>query len=170
MVGPYSGQSLIAGRASPVAGTGTKLRTSGSTSGNVDEKKVNSFSIRGTGKFVNPRIVPAAEAPRSRVEETRDGVILNFVAVEARAFVGAVLGDLLKLNYTVHPDVKGAITIQTANPVPRRDVVGVVEQVLQLNGLTLIVRNGLYTVTSAAAQGRPAQTIAARQLGRLTAP
>ncbi len=74
------------------------------------------------------------------------GITLNFVDADVRDVAKAVLGDFLGLNYAVGAGVTGTVTIQTSRPVARADVLPVLEQALQLNGLALVRNAGIYNV------------------------
>lgn len=75
-----------------------------------------------------------------------EGVNLNFQNLSLQAFIQAVLGDALKENYVIDPSVQGSITIQTVKPIPKADLLGVLQEVLALNGATLVLNNGRYQV------------------------
>ncbi len=74
------------------------------------------------------------------------GITLNFVEADVRDVAKAVLGDFLGLNYAVGAGVTGTVTIQTSRPVSKADVLPVLEQALQLNGLALVKSSGIYNV------------------------
>jgi general secretion pathway protein D len=74
------------------------------------------------------------------------GITLNFVDADVRDVAKAVLGDFLGLNYAVGASVQGTVTIQTSRPVAKADVLPVLEQALQLNGLALVKNAGIYNV------------------------
>jgi len=74
------------------------------------------------------------------------GVSLSFKNIELSAFIQAIMGDALHLNYVVDPSVSGMVTIQTVSPFPNEDLLGVLEEVLALNGATILLNQGLYKV------------------------
>ena len=43
----------------------------------------------------------------------------------------AVLGDILNLKYTIDPAVHGVVTVQTAQPIRRMDVLALFEESLR---------------------------------------
>ncbi|MGE5269921.1 MAG: type II secretion system secretin GspD [Thiohalocapsa sp.] len=96
--------------------------------------------VEGTGEFVKPAVAAAARAP---VVSGSD-VTLDFAAVDVRDVLKTVLGDLLHLPYAVDPAVQGTVTLQTGRPVPRTAVLNVLTSALQLSGVALIDRDGLY--------------------------
>jgi general secretion pathway protein D len=77
---------------------------------------------------------------------TGGGITMNFVDVDVRDVARAVLGDYMGLNYAVGANVQGTVTIQTSRPVPKADVLPVLEQSLQLNGLALVKNGTIYNI------------------------
>ena len=75
---------------------------------------------------------------------------LRFEDTPVREVVHAILGDLLKLDYMLHPPVEGRVTIVTSSQVAPDTAVFLLESALQANGL-LLARDarGVYHV------GRP---------------
>jgi len=88
-------------------------------------------------------------APEARPEAATEGeadITLNFANADIRDVAKAILDDYLGLNYEIAGDVQGTVTIQTSQPLTRAQVLPVLEQVLQMNGLALVQTNGLYRV------------------------
>jgi general secretion pathway protein D len=75
-----------------------------------------------------------------------EGINLNFQGLDLQAFIQAVLGDALKQNYVIDPTVRGTVTIQTVRPLPEGDLLGVLQEVLTLNGATMVLNNGRYRI------------------------
>ncbi|HEY5339245.1 MAG TPA: type II secretion system secretin GspD [Rhizomicrobium sp.] len=97
----------------------------------------------GSGTFVGNA------APRPRAEAAVDGqggMTLNFVNADIKDVSKAVLGDYLGLNYEIAANVQGTITVQTSHPLPKSQVLPVLEQALQLNGIVLVHADGIYRV------------------------
>jgi general secretion pathway protein D len=63
-----------------------------------------------------------------------------------REAVRLVLGDMLKLNYVVDPQVQGAITAQTSRPLGRDAVLPTFEVILRANGASLVQEGAVYRV------------------------
>ena len=97
---------------------------------------------RGTGSFVD-------EGAPSRQEIVGTGageVTLNFVNADIREVVRSILGDTLNANYLVDPKVQGTVTVHTSRPLPRSALLPMLEEVLRLNGMALVLRDGIYEV------------------------
>jgi general secretion pathway protein D len=108
--------------------------------------------VLGTGTFVGPSRSP----PGPQVSTVGDAVTLDFSNVDIRDVLKSVLGDLLKVSYTVDPAVQGTITLQTGKPIPRSSIIDVLETTLQLSGVALVARNGLYVAVPIANAPRQA--------------
>src|SRR5665213_2619939 len=95
---------------------------------------------------------PAPPPPPPPVRVLAGGAIsLNFPSVDVQAVAKAILGDTLHVPFAVDPQVHGAVTVQTARPIRRADVLTVFEQALTASGLVLADRAGVYTILPAAA-------------------
>ncbi len=90
----------------------------------------------GTGRFLgNPRraAAPAAAEPGTHT--------LNLSEVTVQEAAAAVLGDILRVNYTIDPKIEGRITLQTTNPVSRSGAVELFMTALRSVGAAM-VQNG----------------------------
>uniref|UniRef100_A0A0S6Z009 General secretion pathway protein D n=1 Tax=Mizugakiibacter sediminis TaxID=1475481 RepID=A0A0S6Z009_9GAMM len=97
----------------------------------------------GSGQFVN---APAAR-PLRPVESAGGGqVVFNFENQPIQAVVKAVLGDLLKVNYSIAPGVQGSVTFATAQPIRSDEVLPVLEMLLSWTDNALVRQNGRYVV------------------------
>jgi general secretion pathway protein D len=69
---------------------------------------------------------------------TRGGAVtLSFEQAPVTEVVHAVLGDLLKLDYSILTPLNGEVTLRTQGPVARAEVIPLLESVLQANGIAL---------------------------------
>ena len=95
-------------------------------------------------------ITPSMTAHAGRVRRTPSNepadITLNFINADVRDVAKAVLGDYLKLNYEIAPDVKGSVTIQTSQPLTKSQVLPVLEQILKLNGIVILQAHDVYRV------------------------
>ncbi|MBC8120076.1 MAG: type II secretion system secretin GspD, partial [Burkholderiaceae bacterium] len=99
------------------------------------------------------------------------GVTLNLVGASVQEMSKTVLGDILQLNYTVSDKVKASITLSTAQPVSKEDLLKIFESILRSEGIAISVENGVYNVIPADAPGGGAKWAArgAKQVGTATA-
>lgn len=71
---------------------------------------------------------------------------LNFQDAEIKGVVDAVMGDILKLNYVVKPEVQGRVTLRTGKPVDREALFAALEAALHSLSIAIISENGIYQV------------------------
>ena len=62
----------------------------------------------------------------------------NFEEAPVAEVVRAILGDVLKVNYVLHPPLSGTVTLATRNPMPPDQAVFLLESALQANGLAMM--------------------------------
>ena len=63
---------------------------------------------------------------------------LNFDQADLKEFVQVVLEEMLALNFTVSPQVKGTVNLQTTQLINKEDLLSVLEMVLAMNHAVLI--------------------------------
>ncbi len=103
-----------------------------------------------------PRIVfgtnpkPPVLLGSEKGELAEGDITLNYVDTDLREVARVILGNLLKVNYTIDPGVHGTVTLQTARPVDRDALLPLLESLLAENGAALSVRDGIYEVLPAA--------------------
>ncbi len=105
------------------------------------EPRPAQFYQPGTGIFVGQ--------PQSQSPATIQGggnITLNFENTNLREVVKVILGDLLNANYSIDPGVQGAVTLQTSEPLSRKDLIPTLELLLRMNGAALVPQIGLYNV------------------------
>lgn len=73
---------------------------------------------------------------------------LNFQDAEIKGVVDAVMGDILKLNYVVKPEIQGRITLRTGKPVDRDALFAALEAALSSLSIAIISENGVHQVVS----------------------
>jgi general secretion pathway protein D len=118
-------------------------RSSGVVQGGGDRFPV--FESRGAA-------TPAAAVSTGGNAAAEPGDIsLNFVDTDIREIARVILGATLKLNYTIDPSVQGTATLEVGHPLPRSALLPALETLLNQNGATLSVRDGIYRVMPLAA-------------------
>ncbi len=132
------------------SGSAVGLSLSGNTGRPVGPAEIQ----LGTGQFVNPSGLVAGG--RGAVIPSGGDVSLEFTNVDVNDVLKTVLGDLLKQSYTVDPAVRGTVTLHTGTPIPRSAVINVLTDTLQLSGVSLVMRNGIYLAVPIANGGRQA--------------
>lgn len=102
---------------------------------------------RGSGQFIHPQ---ALARPR-KAAHGQGAVTFNFENQPVQAVVKAILGDLLKKNYTIVPGVQGNISFSTAEPVDADQALPILETLLAWTGNALVQQGGSYVVLPAKA-------------------
>jgi general secretion pathway protein D len=108
----------------------------------------------GTGRFIGP--VASQGQIVSGVSTTGPDVTLDFVNVDVRDVARSVLGNLLHVSYVVDPAVQGNVTLQTGQPIPRARVLPTLADALQVSGVALAQRDGIYQLVPIAEAARQA--------------
>jgi len=93
--------------------------------------------------------VPAL--PAAREGEAGGDITLDFADTDLREVVAQVLGTILRVNYTIDPAVHGVVTMHTAHPVARSQLLPLLQALLVQNGAVLLQSGSLYRVVPAAA-------------------
>jgi general secretion pathway protein D len=108
----------------------------------------------GTGRFVGP-VSDQSQIPPS-IATTGPDVTLDFAGVDVRDVARSVLGGLLHLSYVVDPAVQATVTLQTGQPIPRARVLPTLTDALQVSGVAMVQRDGVYLLVPIAAAPRQA--------------
>lgn len=89
----------------------------------------------------------AAPASRSaRGATTEEGYNLAFLNADVKRVVDAVLGSMLEVDYSVDPAVEGNITLKTSQPVPRSQLVPLLESALRSVDAVIVKQGSAYRV------------------------
>ncbi|KAA2284978.1 type II secretion system secretin GspD [Arenimonas fontis] len=96
----------------------------------------------GSGQVINQRLAatppPSLDAPGEAT--------FNFEGESVHAVVKAILGDLLRQNYVIAPQVQGTVTLATPRPVDAAQALSLLEMVLGWNNARLVWADGRYNV------------------------
>jgi general secretion pathway protein D len=76
-----------------------------------------------------------------------DGYQMNFEDAEVAAVVKSILGDILQANYAIDPRVTGTLNLSSARPVPRANLVKVLETALKALNVSVVKEAGVYRIT-----------------------
>ncbi len=101
---------------------------------------------RGTDEVIR---MPAPQQP---VQYFGDAVSLNFEQAPLTEVVHAIMGDILELDYVVEHPISGEVTLRTRTPVPRDQLLGILESLLQANKALMVRDNGGRFFISASGQ------------------
>ncbi|TXS91410.1 type II secretion system protein GspD [Parahaliea maris] len=98
----------------------------------ADDDRVAPVIYKGTDRQVR---MPAAAEPIRLVGKD---VSLNFEEAPLGEVVHAVLADILNLDYIIDHPVQGKVTLRTRTPIPRDQLLGVLESLLQANNVLMV--------------------------------
>jgi len=114
---------------------------------------------------------PAAQPgpPSSRPAAKRGEVSFNFDDADVFSVIQTIFGGVLKVNYIIDPKVKGRVNFRSVSPVPKEDVLPLMEVILRLNGIGVIEDGGLYRIIPIGDMPRePAAVGIGRDAGKIT--
>jgi general secretion pathway protein D len=130
--------------AAPTDARGTEpLRPLGAPAPRAATPDQAAFVSHGTGTLVGPTPTPP---PVEQVHAGPDGVTLDFSNAEIRDVARSVLGEQLRLNYVIDPQVQGQVTIQTSQPIPRASLLSALEGAFRAVGVALVQADGVWRV------------------------
>ena len=99
----------------------------------------------------------------------RGEVSFNFDDADVFSVIQTIFGGVLKVNYIIDPKVKGRVNFRSVAPVPKEDVMPLMEVVLRLNGIGVVEDGGLYRIIPIGDMPRePAQIGIGREPDKIT--
>lgn len=100
---------------------------------------------RGTGSFVNASVELQRVKPTS--SEQGEMVKVSFEGAPVGAVLEAILGDFLKVPYSLEGEVQGQITLVSTDPVPQDALFDMLESALEVQGIAMVKgENGIYRI------------------------
>jgi len=96
-----------------------------------------------------PPVAPGPKkvaAPRQQPQVGGGPVSFFFDDADIYEVVQTVFGDVLKVNYIIDPKVKGKVTFRTVTPIPKEEVLSVMEIILRINGVGYVEEKSLYRI------------------------
>ncbi len=116
-----------------------------------------------TGKSARPAVYNGVEVAdvadggaqtQNQAQSSGGGFDLNFENTPVSTVAKVVLGDILRVGYMIDPRVQGTITLASVRPVPKADILFVLEGALRTGGVVLVRdTSGYRLVPLADAQG-----------------
>ncbi len=77
------------------------------------------------------------------------GYEMNFENTPVATVAKTILGDVLHVGYTIDARVKGTVTLSSGRPVPRKDILYVLENALQVSNVALVREGDSYRLIPA---------------------
>jgi general secretion pathway protein D len=100
---------------------------------------------KGNGTFVNEKAARLAP-PGAALSSGEGSITFNFENQPIQAVVQAILGALLKENYTIAPNVTGNVTFSTSRPISPEQAMPILEMLLSWTNNALVRKEGRYEV------------------------
>ncbi len=91
--------------------------------------------------------LPVKPAP-PKVEKKPADISFFFDDADVYEVIQTVFGEILKVNFIVDPKIKGRVNFRTTTPIPRSEVLSVMEIIFRLNGIAVVEERGLYRIIS----------------------
>lgn len=90
-----------------------------------------------------------AELPETRTTRQEQGnAVLNFYDANLRDILRTV-AEITGENFIIAPGITARISVQTARPVPKKEVFGIFESILEVNGLAAVKAGPYYKIVPA---------------------
>jgi general secretion pathway protein D len=86
-------------------------------------------------------------APRPQPQGSGNGYDLNFESAPVATVAKVVLGDIMQTGYTIDPRVQGTVNLVSVRPVPKSDIIFVLENALRISGVALVRDTAGYRLT-----------------------
>lgn len=121
----------------------SRARSAASIALNNAHPRFDGVQQQGSGKYISSR------APIVRRAQTRDGQEghqINLVDAPIAAVAKKILGEILQVDYVVHPEIQGTLTLQTSSPMPDYALVEIFEVALAANGIALVLNGSSYQI------------------------
>ena len=100
---------------------------------------------RGTGSFIDP--VASIQPVQAKSSEQGEMVKVTFEGAPIGSVLEAILGDLLKVPYSLEGDIQGQITLMSTDPVPQAALLDMLESTLEIQGIAMVKGgNGIYRI------------------------
>lgn len=85
-----------------------------------------------------PALAPIGTGGQTKPSTDGSGYELNFENTPITTVAKVVLGDILGVGYTIDPRVRGTISLASARPVPKADILFVLENALRISNVVLV--------------------------------
>ena len=97
---------------------------------------------------LNDPVTTGALPPADRDTDAK-GYEMNFENTPVPTVAKVILGDILHVGYTIDARVQGTVTLASGRPVPRKDVLYVLEDALRVSNVALVREGNSYRLIPA---------------------
>lgn len=164
-----AGRADSASSQTPVTVSGAPLSPSQGATQEVPNKSAEDIGAytpseptlyRGTDEVIR---MPAPQQP---IQLFGEAVSLNFEQAPLTEVVHAIMGDILELDYVVEHPIDGEVTVRTRTPVPRDQLLGILESLLQANKALMVRdRDGRFFISASGQMSKLKPSVAASASG-----
>ena len=99
----------------------------------------------GTGHLIG---VPSRPAATDSAATSKNGIQLSFTDVDITQVAASVLGEALRLNYSLDPSVKGTMSLRSTKPLSAEELLPAFEVALRVQDLAIVESNGIYRIVT----------------------
>jgi general secretion pathway protein D len=104
-------------------------------------------TTRASARTYQGTEIPDVAEARAQPSANGRGYDLNFENTPVATVAKVVLGDILGTGYAIDPRVQGTVSLVSARPVPKSDIIFVLESALRLSGIVLVRDAAGYRLT-----------------------
>ena len=124
---------------SSVAPSASSVSGPENTQESADAKLTGQTAVEATATLVigTDSVVQMPER-RPPISLSGDAVMLNFEQAPINEVIHTILGDTLALDYVIENQVPGEITLRTRSPVPREQLLPILESLLRNNNVLMV--------------------------------
>ena len=140
----------------PLPATAENLAPAAPTTGSIAPPAVLPRPLTSAGAAAP---VPPGADPGAGGGSGGGAYSLDFADTDVREAVAQVLGGMLNLTYTIDPAVHGTVTLHTARPLSRAQLLPTLQALLADVGAALAQGNGLTRIVPAGAAGVAGTTV-----------
>jgi general secretion pathway protein D len=117
------------------------------------------FASRDSGPAIQQAAYRLAEGGVTPADGDKFQVV--FENADLSVVARAILGDALKVNYSIDPRVRGTISLSAQRPVSRSQLLWMLENALRAQGAVVVQQEGIYRVLP----GSEAQSVGGANIG-----
>ena len=112
------------------------------------DTNVNAPDRRQPAVYTGAEVTALSAVRRSQTKssDSTDGYELNFENTPVTTVAKVVLGDILGVGYTIDPRVQGTISLASGRPVPKADILFVLENALRVSNVVLVRETAGYRI------------------------
>ena len=146
VVPPSPGESPVA-RLQPLpAPIGPNIAAPPRIDGSIGSPEAGAAPQLSFGRGDGPRLAGASPSSQAAGD-----VSLDFADTDIREAAAQILGNMMRVNYTIDPAVRGTATLRTVVPLSPSQLLPTLQALLAQNGATVIQTGSLYRVVPTAA-------------------